>query len=268
MRGEGGVPAVAELHDAAESALGVAADPDRDGAPRRARTAADGLEAKELAGERRALLRPARAHDADGLVAPRAAARVGRAQQLDLLAHPANARTADHAPGREMVERREHLGRQHRMAMWKHEHAGAESDPVGHPGHQGQRRQRLEKIARRWQREIAARVVGIARGDAPRDHHVIADPQRVVAERLHAPREGDDGLPARQRPVDGQVAADLNACPRRPPGLAARRRESSRPASPAGSCRWTSWEWWRASPGARGTAGGRRRGARGERPRA
>jgi len=67
------------------------------------------VETEELAGVGHALVAPARAHDADGLVAPGAAAVEGRAERLDLLAHPADAGAEDHAAGGQVVEGGEHL---------------------------------------------------------------------------------------------------------------------------------------------------------------
>src|SRR5207245_3114658 len=72
---ERGVPSVAELGHAPESPRRVTADPDGDGAARGLRGEAEGVEAHERAPEARALLPPARLHDPERLVAPRAADR-------------------------------------------------------------------------------------------------------------------------------------------------------------------------------------------------
>src|SRR5204862_6976350 len=84
---ERGVPAVPELGHAPERARCVTADPDRNRPAQRLRREADRGEADELAPEARALLPPARPHDTERLVAPRATPRVVHAEELDLLAH-------------------------------------------------------------------------------------------------------------------------------------------------------------------------------------
>jgi hypothetical protein len=159
-------------------------------------------EREEAAAEAHALVRPARAHDPDRLVGPRAALAVGRAEQLDLLAHPADARAEDHAARREVIERRQHLRREHRMAMRQHEHRRAELHALGGAGDHGQRGQRLEEVRGGRQRELAGLVVGIARLDVERHHHVVARPHGVEAHRLHAARERDQRLAGRARPPD------------------------------------------------------------------
>ena len=52
-------------------------------------------------------------------------------EELDLLAHPAHPGAQDQAAPRHDVERREHLGRHHRIAIRHDEDAGAELDPRG-----------------------------------------------------------------------------------------------------------------------------------------
>src|SRR5438067_1245119 len=79
-RREGRVPAVTQLGHAAQRARRVAADPDGNAATRGRGPAGQGVEAEELAGVGGALVAPARAHHADGLVAPDAAPVEGRAE--------------------------------------------------------------------------------------------------------------------------------------------------------------------------------------------
>ena len=128
----------------------MAADPDRNRPARGCGPAGECIEAEELAGVRGTFVAPARTHHPDRFVAPRAAPVVGRAEGLDLLAHPADAGAKDHATRREVIECGEHLGGEERVAMRQHEHGGAEGDAFGHTGHQCERRQRLEKIRGRW----------------------------------------------------------------------------------------------------------------------
>src|SRR5207249_5872180 len=99
----------------------VTADPDGNSPARRLRREADRGEADELAPEARALLPPARPHDTERLVAPRATPRVVHAEELDLLAHPADARAQNDASRRQVIERREHLRREEGVAVRRSE---------------------------------------------------------------------------------------------------------------------------------------------------
>src|SRR5215813_10180721 len=108
--GEGRVPAVGQGHDAAQGGPRVAAHPDGDVSPYRLGKATHVREGEESSLEARALVAPAGAHDADRLVGPRAALIEGRAQQLDLLAHPSHACPENGPALREMVEGGESLG--------------------------------------------------------------------------------------------------------------------------------------------------------------
>src|SRR5580765_8329786 len=83
-RDEGGVPAVAELDDAAEGQRRVPADQDRDVAVGGLGEDADPVEGEELPMMRGAGVTPAGAHDGERLVAPGAAAVEVAAEQLDL----------------------------------------------------------------------------------------------------------------------------------------------------------------------------------------
>jgi pimeloyl-ACP methyl ester carboxylesterase len=69
------------------------------------RVAADVVEAKEFAVVLRALVGPAALHDVERFVAPRPAALERHAEELDLVAQPADARAHDDPPAREIVER-------------------------------------------------------------------------------------------------------------------------------------------------------------------
>src|SRR6185295_11694788 len=189
----------------------VAADPDGNRAGGRARADAHVVEREELALESHAFVLPAGAHDADRLVAPGSAPLVLDAEQLDLLLHPAHAGTEDHAARRHVVDGGQHLGGEHRMAVRQHEHARAQPDLAGEAGHQRQHGQRLEEVGLGREREIAGGVVRVARANGVGQDHMIAHPQRVVAERLGATREQRERLPRGRRPVDRQMAPDVHA---------------------------------------------------------
>ena len=207
---KGGVPAVTELGDAPEGARRVAADPDRDGALRGLRRHAERLEAHELAPVAHALVAPARLHDADRLVTPGPAPRVGHAEELDLLLHPADAGAQDDAARRQVVERRQHLRGEDRMAMGQNQHGRAEPDALGHARDESQRDQGLQEAGGRGQRKVAGRVIGIARRDRVRNDDMVAGPERVVAESLHTPRELPQHVARGGGAVDGQVTTDLH----------------------------------------------------------
>src|SRR5215470_16063273 len=107
--GEGRVPAVGRGHDAAQRRPRVAAHPDGDVSVHRLGKAAHVREGEESSLEAGALVAPAGAHHADRLVGPRPALIEGRAQQLDLLAHPSHSRPENDPALREMIEGSEGL---------------------------------------------------------------------------------------------------------------------------------------------------------------
>jgi hypothetical protein len=109
-----------------------------------------------------------------------------------------------------VIERRQHLGGEQRMAMRQHEHGRAERCALGDAGHEGERDERLQEVGGRRQRKVASGVVGIARSDAPGQHDVVAGPERVVAQRLRAARKPDERLPRRRRTVNGKMAAETH----------------------------------------------------------
>src|SRR5262245_47673688 len=108
----------------------MTADPDRNRALHGFWRHAEPLEPHELTAVAHALVAPAGFHDPDRLVAPGAALVVRHAEELDLLLHPANPGAEDDAAGRQMIERRQHLGGEHRMAMRQDEHRRAEPDAL------------------------------------------------------------------------------------------------------------------------------------------
>jgi hypothetical protein len=147
---------------------------------------------------------------ADRLVAPGAPPRVRHAEELDFLLHPADTGAEHDAARRQVVERREHLGGEHGVAMRQHQHGRAQAHALGHPGDQAQRHQRLEEAGGRRQRKVAGRGVGIARRDRVRNDDVVARPQGVVAERLHAPSEAEQHVARGGGAVDRKMTAELD----------------------------------------------------------
>src|SRR5262249_58355243 len=87
-----GQPAVGPAARAALRALAVAAEPDGDRPLHRVREHAGGARLPEAALEAQRGMRPHRAHQLDGLAAARGALVEGRAEGLELLAQPAEAR--------------------------------------------------------------------------------------------------------------------------------------------------------------------------------
>src|SRR5262252_7063366 len=209
--GEGRVPAVGQGHDAAQRGPRVAAHPERDVSPYRLGKATHVLEGEESSLEAGALVAPAGAHDADRLVGPRAALIEGRAQQLDLLAHPSYARPENDPALREMVEGGEGLGGQHGMAVREDEHGGAELRPLCHRRDHAEGSEGLEKRRVGRQGELAGGVVRIARADRVRHHDVIARPQAFVAETFHLASEGEQVGASGRGAEDGEVTAELHA---------------------------------------------------------
>src|SRR6266566_685345 len=129
----------------AERARRMTADPDGDRSLRGLRRHAEPLELHELAAVAHALVAPAGLHDPDRLVAPGAAPLVGHAEELDLLLHPADTRAQDDAAGRQVIERREHLGGEDGMTVGENEHGRAEANAFGDGGDEPEGDQRLQE---------------------------------------------------------------------------------------------------------------------------
>src|SRR2546427_6836001 len=112
-----------------------------------------------------------------------AALREGHAEGGALGGDPASADAEHDAPAGERVERSDHLGGDDRVAIRDDEHSGAEPDPAGRPGDDGERHEGGED------RLAEIDDVGV------RHHDVIADPDRVVAELLGPDRRAPDEVP-------------------------------------------------------------------------
>ena len=104
-----------------------------------------------------------------------AAARVD-AERPELLVHPADPDAEDQPPAGQLLDRRDPLGGQQRRPVGHDQHADAEADPLGDPGEEGERRERLEVAPVR-----ALRVLG-------RERQVIGDPEIVDPGRLGGAR--------------------------------------------------------------------------------
>jgi hypothetical protein len=184
-------PAVAEAPGTAERGRRTAPDPERRSARlRRARLDRDPLEAEEAPREARLASREELAQGEHGLVRTGAALADGHADRLEVLAALAAHADPEHdPPAREVVERRELLRDETRMAERQQDDPGADGDTFGRSGERGQ-----------GDHDIEDRVV---------ERDVIARPDRVVADRL-----GELGRRPEQarvrRPLD-QLAAPLKA---------------------------------------------------------
>src|SRR5437763_587351 len=111
-------------------------------------------------------------------------------------------------PRRQVSERREHLGREHRMPMRQDEYRRAEAQALRHAGDERERREGLEEVRGGRERKIAGRVVGIARADLERNDDVVARPHGIEAERFRATRETEQRVPRRRGPPHGQVVPE------------------------------------------------------------
>ena len=168
-------------------------------------------EGDELALIARRGLGPQRPERLDVLVRRRAALVVRRrAQRRHLLRHPAHAEAERDAPLRQAIGRRQHLGGEDRRPVRRHHHRGQQADALGHGRGVGQARDLLQAEARAHGRPVAALVVGIARGDAAGDHHVVAEAQIGKAEPLGVLRERLKVVRVRRRAAGPQMQAEVH----------------------------------------------------------
>src|SRR3989454_8716880 len=184
------MPGGSEPSGAAERGPAVAADPDR-----RVRLL-QGLglehepaEPRVLARERRRAAGPELLHRRQILVGHGAALREGHAEGGALGGDPAGADAEHDAPAGERVERGDHLGGDDRVAIRDDEHSGAEPDPAGRPGDDGERHEGVE--------DRLAEIDDIGE----RHHDVIADPDGVVAELLGPDGRAPDDVRGGQAPA-------------------------------------------------------------------
>jgi hypothetical protein len=200
------VPAVGDLHDAAERGVAVSADPDRDvRLLDRMGPHAPGLaDPPEAPLERDARPGPDLPHEPERLDGAGGAVLEGHAEGLELLPPPADARAEDHAPAREIVRRGERPRREHGVPVGDHEDARAHADPPGDAGEVRHRREGFEPGLVRPEREGARGGVGIGCRAGDRDEHAVGDEHRVVAKRLGTLRQRGDRPAVRQRPAPRQ----------------------------------------------------------------
>ena len=216
-----GMPSVRELARPAQRGVRVPADPDRDAAllPRlghgadRAHTVEGALPIHRLAG-------PARAHEVQILVGDRSAPLEGLGvERLELLLEPADTRPEDDAASREHVQRRQHLGRDHGIAVGDDQHARPEPHARRLAGEVAHERQRLEVAVPPVAGELARRRVRIGRALARRDHDVVRDEDRRVAELVRLARKLDQDFGGGKRSAAGKGEAEVHGWPYcSPPG--------------------------------------------------
>jgi hypothetical protein len=156
---------------------------------------ADLAEGVVLAPEVHGLARPHLPHEADELVGDSPALLVGGSvQRVELFLHPPHARAQDDASAREDVHGGQHLGGDHRIAVRDDEDAGADVDALGQRSQMGHERQRLEISLFPVAGDPAVRRVRIGRLDLHRDHDMIGDEDRIVAEGVSLLRELEENL--------------------------------------------------------------------------
>src|SRR5499433_3962225 len=183
------MPAVSQTRRSPQGDLAVSAYPDRwMRLLHRGGQALQSVEAVEASREGSRALRPERLHDADVLVADRAAAiEVGRAQGLELLAQPAHADAHGDASLREHVDGGEHLCGDHGIPV-RHDHdARDQAEPLRLARDESHEGELLEGIT--LPREGAGDRVGIPRVDGHWEDDVVRDHHRAEAHGLAALHE-------------------------------------------------------------------------------
>ena len=224
------MPAVTERDDAAKRGRRDAADPDRRmRLLQRLGLRAGAGDAVELALDARLTLGPHGLEHAQGLVGGAAAPREVDAEDLQLLAPPADADADDEPAARQHIDGREHLRHRHGMPVAEDEYRAADARLRRHHRQRAEHGHRLEVGHLRRDRKAApaARIVGIRRR---RNHDVIADPERGEVARLGLAREREQRVATHAgRDGGGNVNADLHT---RPPRCAdgSRRRPAGQSA--------------------------------------
>ena len=208
------IPAVAEPRGAAQRRAALAADPDR-----RVRLLHRlGLEQHigefdVFAVEARIVLGPQLAAGHQILVGDRTALGEGRhAQRLELLLHPAGADAEGQPAVRQHVDRRQHLGQQHRRAVRDDGDRGDQPQPRGLAGDKRDRGQLLVPVAARAAGKLAGVAVGIAGLDVARDHDMVADRGVVVAHRLALDGDAGEVLRPGEGAADRRAEPELHLC--------------------------------------------------------
>src|SRR5207249_4374139 len=126
-----GRPSVAVLGDGIEGTVDVAAD-ERGNAPTGWLRPEPGLRVGVVTtGERAHWLGPGAAHDGEVLAEPPVPVVEADADAVELLPHPTRAHAEQQTPWRELIDRRELLRKNDRVAQEWDEHPGPDADAVG-----------------------------------------------------------------------------------------------------------------------------------------
>src|SRR5215207_1105853 len=117
-------------------------------------------------------LTPRLAHQTETLIADFSPCRKGRAQGRKFFGHPAPANTDNQSSPRELVNRRQHLCQDHRVAIRQNQYTGAEGDSWDHSGDVAEERHRFQHI------------VPVNQIHRAGDDNMISDPDRIKPYRL------------------------------------------------------------------------------------
>ena len=155
-------------------------------------------------------VRPHGAHHVEDLLQPLAPARHRRADGVELVDRPAQPETGDQAAPADLVERGQGAGQQHRRVPRRHQHIGAEPDPLRHRRRHRERHDRVEHdvLGGREPPVDTARVAH--RAGCHRRQQAIHRPHRRQPGLLGGDRDGADGVGVGERAEVGETESELH----------------------------------------------------------
>ena len=128
----------------------------------------------------------------------------------ELLGEPTDAHAEDHSPAGEVVERRQLLGEDHRVALRQDEDAGGEANAFGRRGDVGEPDQRVGDRRILAAGHPAVVGVGIRRPVPRRDDDVLHRPQRLEAVGFGSRGERRSGVRLDERAGVGEGDPELH----------------------------------------------------------
>ena len=123
------------------------------------------------------------------LVAHGAAVSIGNAQGVELLLQPAHADAAYHPAVGQHVQRREHLGLHHRVAVGQDHHRAPQPDYVGTSGHISQQGHGLQERVFCRTCEGTVGGVGVLVRTGGGEHDVVPGQRRLETQGFRPPHE-------------------------------------------------------------------------------
>ena len=127
---------------------------------------------------------PQRFHDLQVFIGLIPTLAVGRVEHLKFLLQPARAAAEYHPPVRQDIHAGNHLGRHDRIPVRHNQHPGAQPDGCGTGRDIAQDGQGIKKVIVTVNRKPALGVIRILGLELGRKHHMVANPDRVITQRI------------------------------------------------------------------------------------